>query len=57
MPNNCAACGSNTLDTKGFGTEQIELELKEIFPNHNIGRMDLEYYSWKTWVSKNNRCI
>jgi len=42
MPNNCTACGSNTLDTKGFGTEQIELELKEIFPNHNIGRMDLD---------------
>lgn len=33
MPNSCAACGSNTLDTKGFGTEQIELELKELFPN------------------------
>lgn len=42
MPNNCAACGSNSLDTKGFGTEQIELELKEIFPKHNIGRMDLD---------------
>lgn len=42
MPNNCAACGSNTLDTKGFGTEQIELELKEIFPNYTIGRMDLD---------------
>jgi primosomal protein N' (replication factor Y) len=42
MPNNCAACGSNTLDTKGFGTEQIELELKEIFPTYNIGRMDLD---------------
>lgn len=42
MPNNCSACGSNSLDTKGFGTEQIELELKEIFPKHNIGRMDLD---------------
>ena len=42
MPNSCGACGSNTLDTKGFGTEQIELELKELFPNHNIGRMDLD---------------
>ena len=42
MPNNCAACGSNTLDTKGFGTEQIELELKEIFPTYKIGRMDLD---------------
>lgn len=42
MPNSCAACGSNTLDTKGFGTEQIELELKELFPDFNIGRMDLD---------------
>ena len=41
-PNSCSACGSNTLDTKGFGTEQIELELKELFPEHTIGRMDLD---------------
>lgn len=40
LPNSCGACGSNTLDTKGFGTEQVELELKELFPNNNIGRMD-----------------
>ncbi len=40
LPNSCGACGSNTLDTKGFGTEQVELELKELFPNHAIGRMD-----------------
>ena len=42
MPNSCGACGSNTLDTKGFGTEQIELELKELFPDYKIGRMDLD---------------
>jgi primosomal protein N' (replication factor Y) len=42
MPNSCAACGSNTLDTKGFGTEQIELELKSLFPDFKIGRMDLD---------------
>lgn len=42
MPNSCGACGSNQLDTKGFGTEQIELELKELFPDHSIGRMDLD---------------
>ncbi len=42
MPNNCSACGSNTLDTKGFGTEQIELELQNLFPEHKIGRMDLD---------------
>jgi primosomal protein N' (replication factor Y) len=42
MPNSCGACGSNTMDTKGFGTEQIELELKELFPKNSIGRMDLD---------------
>jgi len=42
MPNSCGACGSNTLYTKGFGTEQIELELKELFPKYAIGRMDLD---------------
>ena len=42
MPNSCSACGSNTLDTKGFGTEQIELELKELYPDYTIGRMDLD---------------
>jgi len=36
----CMACGNETLDTKGFGTEQIELELKELFPNYAIARMD-----------------
>jgi primosomal protein N' (replication factor Y) len=42
MPNSCGACGSNTLDNKGFGTEQIELELKKLFPDFKIGRMDLD---------------
>lgn len=36
----CLACGSETLDTKGFGTEQIETELKELFPDKIIARMD-----------------
>lgn len=36
----CIACGSDTLDTKGFGTEQIENELQELFPKHTIARMD-----------------
>ena len=42
MPNSCGACGSNTLDTKGFGTEQIEMELKLLFTDFKIGRMDLD---------------
>jgi primosomal protein N' (replication factor Y) len=36
----CLACGSAELDTKGFGTEQIEEELKTLFPDTKIGRMD-----------------
>ena len=42
VPNNCLACGSNTLDTKGFGTEQVEQELNTIFPSAKVGRMDLD---------------
>jgi primosomal protein N' (replication factor Y) len=42
MPEACGACGSPNLDTKGFGTEQIELELQELFPEAKVGRMDLD---------------
>jgi len=42
MPETCPACENPTLSSKGFGTEQIELELKELFPHVNIGRMDLD---------------
>ncbi len=38
----CEACGSFNLDTKGFGTEQVEQELKELFPEASVGRMDLD---------------
>ena len=36
----CLACGSSELTTKGFGTEQIEAELKELYPDYKIARMD-----------------
>lgn len=52
MPNSCGACGSNTLDTKGFGTEQIELELKALFPDFKIGRMDLDTTRGKNGYQK-----
>ena len=39
-PTNCHACSSVDLTTKGFGTEQIQQELVELFPSHTIGRMD-----------------
>lgn len=40
MPTNCYRCHSVDLDTKGFGTEQVEEELVELFPEKRIARMD-----------------
>ncbi|NQV78110.1 MAG: primosomal protein N' [Lutibacter sp.] len=42
MQHNCGACGSEKLNSKGFGTEQIEMELYDLFPEAKIGRMDLD---------------
>ena len=39
-PTNCHSCSSVHLTTKGFGTEQIQQELVELFPSAKIGRMD-----------------
>ncbi|MGA9269963.1 MAG: primosomal protein N' [Lutimonas sp.] len=42
LPSVCPACDSPTLDTKGFGTEQIETELQTLFPQARSARMDLD---------------
>jgi len=43
IPNICPACGTpGTLSTKGFGTEKIEDEIKLIFPEARVSRMDLD---------------
>ncbi|HSM63097.1 MAG TPA: primosomal protein N' [Gillisia sp.] len=42
MQKQCMACESVELTTKGFGTEQIETELKSLLPEARIGRMDLD---------------
>lgn len=39
-PTNCHNCSSVDLTTKGFGTEQIEMELASLFPEKKTGRMD-----------------
>ncbi len=52
MMKSCIACGSETLDTKGFGTEQIETELKSLFPNQKIARMDQDTTKGKHAYSK-----
>lgn len=42
MLQDCMACGSQDLDSKGFGTEQIEDEVKTLFPDYKVARMDLD---------------
>jgi primosomal protein N' (replication factor Y) len=39
-PTHCHQCHSTDVSTKGFGTEQIEQELKVLFPEKNSWRMD-----------------
>jgi primosomal protein N' (replication factor Y) (superfamily II helicase) len=41
-PQTCAACGSQTLITKSFGTEKIEDDLQQLFPKARIARMDMD---------------
>ena len=43
IPNICPKCGTpGSLSTKGFGTEKIEDEIKLIFPDARVSRMDLD---------------
>jgi primosomal protein N' (replication factor Y) len=42
MHKNCQACESVELDTKGFGTEQIEEEARALFPDFKVARMDFD---------------
>ncbi len=42
LPRVCKACGSPSLQTKGFGTEKIEEDIKLIFPEVKVARMDLD---------------
>jgi len=42
IPNLCPVCKTPNLNTKGFGTEKIEDEIKEIFPEARVSRMDLD---------------
>jgi len=39
-PTHCHACQSVELTTKGFGTEQIQMELEQLFSDKKIIRMD-----------------
>ena len=42
VPTECPACGCRELQTKGYGTEKIEDQVRGIFPEAHIARMDLD---------------
>ncbi|MRJ08452.1 primosomal protein N' [Ornithobacterium rhinotracheale] len=41
-PVKCYECGSTDLKTVGLGTQQIEDEFVQLFPEHKIARMDVD---------------
>ena len=42
VPTECPACGCKELQTRGYGTEKIETDIRDIFPEARIARMDLD---------------
>ena len=42
VPTECPNCGSTEIMGRGFGTEKIEDQIAEIFPEAKISRMDLD---------------
>ena len=42
VPTECPACGCKELQTRGYGTEKIETDVRDIFPEARIARMDLD---------------
>ncbi len=42
VPTECPACGSKDLRGKGYGTEKLEDQIREILPMARIARMDLD---------------
>jgi len=42
LHDSCDKCGSPEVKTRGFGTEKIEDEIKSLFKNARVARMDLD---------------
>ncbi|MBR1541700.1 MAG: primosomal protein N' [Bacteroidaceae bacterium] len=48
VPHACPECGSMELRDRGFGTEKVEDEIKAMFPEARVVRMDLDTTRSKT---------
>lgn len=42
VPDSCPACGDTELRNKGFGTEMVEDNIKMIFPEARVSRLDMD---------------
>lgn len=42
VPKSCPACGGVEMINRGFGTEKVEDDIKFIFPEATVARMDLD---------------
>jgi len=52
LPHSCPQCGSDQLNKLGFGTEKIENEIKTIFPEAKVARMDFDTAKTKNAYQK-----
>jgi len=56
VPQLCSACGSTAIKTVGFGTEKLEEDLKILFPQVKIQRMDQDTtrskYSYQSIIDR-----
>ncbi|MCS7073077.1 MAG: primosomal protein N', partial [Bacteroidia bacterium] len=48
----CSICGSFEIKPEGIGTERLEIQLKELFPQARIERMDLDTTKSKNSLSE-----
>jgi primosomal protein N' (replication factor Y) len=52
VPRSCPACESVELVNRGFGTEKVEDDIKTIFPEAKVARMDLDTTRTRTAYEK-----
>lgn len=52
LPRKCPNCEGEQLDNVGFGTERIEDDIKQVFPDAQVARMDLDTTRSRTGYEK-----
>lgn len=52
LPQRCPCCGSPYLEPQGYGTEKIEEDVKTVFPEARVVRMDLDTARTRTAYEK-----